>query len=433
MAPEERDPEFIRLLFTDLLGSTRSIEVGYDRLEEVMESGIVIDGSSIPGYSSINDSDALILPTRATPITQPWDKSAAFMLCGVHDVSGSPHPRDPRNILKRIVAFASEQGFKLLVGSELEFFTITRSIDNNVKPCDHGGYFSSIPLDSSLELRREIIRALNAIGIPTTSHHHEVAQGQQEIGLRYLPAETAADNIMMARLIISEIAYRRGLIATFMPKPFVNQNGSGMHLHQSVWSVNESKNLFAGERCGEISTLATNYIGGLLEHATTLAAVLAPTVNSYKRLVPGFEAPTAIAWGYRNRSTMIRVPHFNGSHDAARIELRCPDASSSPHLGIAAMLSAGLDGIQRKIEPPLPSDSNLYESKKSIKCLPVSLQSAISYLEKSKMLRNRLGNSTIDFLVAKRRQEWTDYVQSTEDPGSSEITSWEIEKYLLAN
>jgi len=433
MIKKQEHPEFLRLLFTDLLGCTRSIEVGYDRLEEVVESGIVIDGSSVPGYATINESDALLLPTRATPIIQPWDTSAAFLLCGVHEVSGDPHIRDPRNILKRIVTLASERGLKLLVGSELEFFTLTRGADDSVVPCDHGGYFSSLPLDASLELRREIIRALNAIGIPTTSHHHEVAKGQQEIGLRYLPAEIAADNIMMARLVISEIAYRRGMIATFMPKPFVNQNGSGMHLHQSVWSIDGIQNLFMGEKTGEISPLASYYVGGLLEHAITLAAVLAPTVNSYKRLVPGFEAPTAIAWGYRNRSTMIRVPHFNGSHDAARIELRCPDASSSPHLVIASMLSAGLDGIQRKIEPPLPSDTNLYESKKSIKCLPGSLQSAIMYLEKSRILRDRLGDSTVDFLVNKRRQEWRDYVQSTGDPGSSEITSWEIDRYLLAN
>ncbi len=433
MTDEQEHPEFLRLLFTDLLGSTRSIEVGFDRLEEVVKSGVVIDGSSVPGYASINESDALILPIRATPIIQPWDPSAAFMLCGVHEVSGTPHPRDPRNILRKIVTLASEQGLKLMVGSELEFFTVKRSEGDSMVPCDHGGYFSSMPLDSMLELRRELVRALNATGIPTTSHHHEVARGQHEIGLRYMPAETAADNIMMARLIISEIAYRRGLIATFMPKPFVNMNGSGMHLHQSVWNTDETENLFVCERSGEISALASYYIGGLLEHAITLAAVVAPTVNSYKRLVPGFEAPTAIAWGYRNRSTMIRVPHFNGSNSAARIELRCPDGSSSPHLVIAAMLSAGLDGIHRRIEPPLPSDTNLYESKTPIESLPGSLQEAAKHLDNSHLLRDRLGKSTVDFLVKKRRQEWNDYVQSTGDPGISEITHWEIEKYLLAN
>jgi glutamine synthetase len=433
MTHEQENPEFLRLLFTDLLGHTRSIEVGYDRLDEVVESGIVIDGSSVPGYASINESDALLLPTRATPIIQPWDPSAAFLLCKVHEVSGSPHPRDPRNILDRVVNYASEQGLRLLVGSELEFFTISRRADGGLVPCDQGGYFSSQPLDFALELRREIIRVLNAVGIPTTSHHHEVAQGQQEIGLRYLPAELAADNIMMARLIISEIAYRKGLVATFMPKPFMNQNGSGMHLHQSIWSTDGTRNLFAVERSGDISVLATHYIGGLLEHAINLAAVLAPTVNSYKRLVPGFEAPTVIAWGYRNRSAMIRVPHFNGSQDAARIELRCPDASSSPHLAIAAMLSAGLDGIQRKVEPPLAADTNLYESKAQLDNLPNSLQNAILRLQESKMLRQRLGNSTIDFLVKNRLQEWKNYLESTGDHRSSEITSWEIERYLLAN
>jgi glutamine synthetase len=430
---EQAQPEFLRLLFTDLLGHTRSIEVGYDRLEEVVESGIVIDGSSVPGYASINESDALLLPTRATPTIQPWDTSAAFLLCRVHEVSGTPHPRDPHYILERVVNHASEQGLKLLVGSELEFFTISRNADGSLVPCDHGGYFSSQPLDFALELRREIIRALNAVGIPTTSHHHEVAQGQQEIGLRYLPAESAADNIMMARLIISEIAYRKGLIATFMPKPFTNQNGSGMHLHQSVWETDGTRNLFAGDKSSDISVLATHYIGGLLEHAIDLAAVLAPSVNSYKRLVPGFEAPTAIAWGYRNRSTMIRVPHFNGAQAAARIELRCPDASSSPHLAIAAMLSAGIDGIERQIDPPLPSDTNLYESKSPLKSLPSSLQNAVLHLEQSKMLRQKLGDSTIDFLVKNRLQEWENYIRATGDPGSFEITPWEIDRYLLAN
>jgi glutamine synthetase len=433
MINEQKQPEFLRLLFTDLLGHTRSIEVGYDRLEEVVESGIVIDGSSVPGYASINESDTLIRPTRATPIIQPWDTSAAFLLCRVHKVAGIPHPMDPHNILERIVRQTHEQGFELFVGSELEFFTIKKDSKDGFIPCDHGGYFSPQPLDSSLELRREAIRALNRVGIPTTSHHHEVAQGQQEIGLQYQPAEIAADNIMMARLIISEIAYRRGVIATFMPKPFANQNGSGMHLHQSIWSADRTQNLFSDENDGEISVLAAHYVGGLLEHAATLAAVLAPTVNSYKRLVPGFEAPTTIAWGYRNRSTMVRIPHFNGSHKAARIELRCPDASSSPHLVIAAILSAGIDGILQKTDPPRPADNNVYESNESNKCLPDSLLSAIKHLETSKILRDQLGNPTVDFLVRKRMQEWNDYVETTGDPGSSTITDWEFDRYMLAS
>jgi glutamine synthetase len=428
MCNEHGQPEFLRLIFSDLLGYTRSIEVGYDRLDEVVDHGLVIDGSSVPGYATVNESDVLLLPSRATPLSQPWDPSAAFLLCRIQEVSGEAHPRDPRNILRRIVSKAAERGLKLMVGSELEFFTVARRIDDTIVPLDYGGYFSSQPQDISLDFRRDVIRTLRKLGIETTSHHHEVARGQQEIGLQYVEAETAADNIMLSRIVISEMAYRRGMIATFMPKPFPDQNGSGMHLHQSLWGLDSSRNLFATTGDSSISQLAMMYIGGLLEHATTLAAILAPTVNSYKRLVPGFEAPTRIAWGYRNRSTMVRVPHFNGSKRAARIELRCPDATSSPHLVIASILAAGLDGIERRIEPPQPTDKDLYESGVTLKSLPGSLEGALESLEKSTMMRRVLGDSVVDSLVEMRTREWKEYVESTGDPGSSEITDWEFEK-----
>ena len=249
---------------------------------------------------------------------------------------------------------------------------------------------------------------------------------------------------MMARTAISEIAYRSGKIATFMPKPFTDQNGSGMHVHQSMWGLDGSRNLFASKTTGNISPLALYYVGGLLEHATTLAAVLAPTVNSYKRLVPGFEAPTRVAWGYRNRSTMVRVPHFNGSAKAARVELRCPDATSSPltgnitvafdpHLVIAVMLAAGLDGIINKIEPPKPKDEDLFETSSDTESLPASLDRALITLEQSQTMREILGASVVDTFVALRRKEWTDYVKATGDPGVFEITPWEIDRYLHVN
>jgi glutamine synthetase len=433
MCKEYEQPEFLRLIFSDLLGYTRSIEVGYDRLEEITEYGLVIDGSSVPGYATVNESDVLLLPSRTTPLSQPWDPSAAFLICRVHEASGKPHPRDPKNILRRIVSSATEQGLKLMVGSELEFFTVTRRPDDTIVPLDQGGYFSSQPEDFALEFRRDVIRTLREIGIATTSHHHEVAKGQQEIGLQYVDAETAADNIMLSRIIISEMAFKKGIVATFMPKPFSDQNGSGMHLHQSLWDIDGTHNLFATIGESSLSQLAMSYIGGLLEHAITLAAILAPTVNSYKRLVPGFEAPTRVAWGYRNRSTMVRIPHFNGSKRAARIELRCPDAASSPHLVIASILAAGLDGIENRIEPPHPTDKDLYESGVSLKSLPGSLEGALDCLEKSTMLRDILGDSVVDTLVALRRREWKEYVRFTGDPGSSEITEWEIEKYMHVN
>ncbi|MFW9805963.1 MAG: glutamine synthetase family protein [Candidatus Thorarchaeota archaeon] len=429
--PEQ--PEFLRLIFSDLLGYTRSIEVGIDRLDEVIDNGLVIDGSSVPGYSTVNKSDVLLLPSSATPLSQPWDPSAAFLLCRVHETSGEPHPRDPRNVLSSIAKRASTLGLKLMVGSELEFFTLTRRSNDSIIPLDDGGYFSSQPRDFSLEFRRDVIRTLRKLGIDTTSHHHEVAMGQQEIGLRYTDAEAAADNIMISRVVISEMAYRQGMIATFMPKPFSEQNGSGMHLHQSLWSLDCTRNLFASECDSQISQMALYYIGGLLKHAVTLSAILAPTVNSYKRLVPGFEAPTRVAWGYRNRSTMVRVPHFNGSKKAARIELRCPDATSSPHLVIASILAAGLDGIEKRIEPPQPTDKDLFDSKTVLESLPGSLEGALTSFNSSSLMRSVLGESVVDALVRLRSREWRSYLDATGDPGSSEITDWEIERYMHVN
>jgi glutamine synthetase len=434
MSEINEQPEFLRLIFTNLLGQTKSIEVGFDRLDEVLEHGVVIDGSSVPGYASVNESDVLLLPSSATTLLpQPWDKSAALLLCRVHDVSGTPHPRDPMNILEGVADRALIRGLKLMVGAELEFFVVKRETENGIRPLDQGGYFSTQPQDIALDFRRDAIRALRAMGVGTTSHHHEVARGQQEIGLQYADAKTAADNIMIARMVISEMANRRGMIATFMPKPFPDQNGSGMHLHQSVWNEDSSRNLFASTKEGALTDLALAYIGGLLEHAVTIAAILAPTVNSYKRLVPGFEAPTRVAWGYRNRSTMVRVPHFNGSDKAARIEFRCPDSTSSPHLAIAAMFASGLDGIERGIEPPDPTDRDLYESEVAMKSLPGSLEMALEELMRSPIMREALGDSVVDTLIALRKREWKNYIDSTGNPGSSEITEWEIGRYLQAN
>jgi len=433
MNAEHEKPEFLRLVFSDLLGHLRSIEVGIDQLDDVLENGIVMDGSSVPGYASINDSDVLLLSSYATPTPQPWDPSAAFLLCRVHETSGNPHPRDPRNILDEMVSKASKRGLQLMVGSELEFFTIQKRSDDSFVPLDSGGYFSSRPIDSELDFRRDIIRTLNAIGIPTTSHHHEVARGQHEVGLQYRTASTAADNILLGRQVTMEMGSMRGIDVTFMPKPFTDQNGSGLHLHQSIWENDGSRNLFASRGTGGLSQMAINYVAGLLEHASSLIALLAPTVNSYKRLVPGFEAPTRIAWGYRNRSTMIRVPHFNGSERAARIELRCPDTTISPHLAIAAILAAGLDGIERTLEPSEPMTTNLYKSTSDVESLPGSLRESLSLLDESHFMRRELGDGLVDTLVSIRMHEWEEYVNANGDPHSIEVSSWEVDRYLHAN
>ncbi|MCK5266280.1 MAG: glutamine synthetase, partial [Candidatus Thorarchaeota archaeon] len=422
MITEHGRPEFLRLVFSDLLGHMRSYEVGIDQLDDVLENGIVMDGSSVPGYASINDSDVLLRSLSTTPTSQPWDPAAAFLLCGIYETSGKPHPRDPRNILDKMISKASKRGLQLMIGSELEFFTIQRRSDDSIMPLDSGGYFSSRPMDSELDFRRDIVRTLNAVGIPTTSHHHEVARGQHEVGLQYTTASTAADNILLGRQIIMEMGPMRGIDVTFMPKPFDDQNGSGLHLHQSIWETDGSRNLFASKGNGGLSQMAMSYVAGLLEHASSLIALLAPTVNSYKRLVPGFEAPTRIAWGYRNRSTMIRVPHFNGSEKAARIELRCPDTTISPHLAIAAILAAGLDGIERTLEPSEPTTTNLYKSTSDIKSLPGSLIESLALLDESRFMRNELGDSLVDALIAIRMHEWEDYAKTNGDPHSIEIS-----------
>jgi len=426
-------PEFLRLIFSDLLGQLKSIEVDYECLDDILEHGAVIDGSSVKGYATVNESDLLLLSSCVKPTFQPWDPSAAYLYCRVHDISGKAHPRDPRAVLDKMVEEAASHGFQLMVGAELEFFTVCRNEDNSIRPRDSGGYFCTRPSDSEIEFRRDVVRMLKAIGIPTTSHHHEVAQGQHEIGLRYVPASVAADNILLARQVIQEMAALRGIEVTFMPKPFSDQNGSGLHLHQSIWGLDGSRNLFASDTSGGLSQLASRYVAGLLEHASSFTALLAPTVNSYKRLIPGFEAPTRIAWGYRNRSTMVRVPHFNGSAQAARIELRCPDATISPHLGIAAILAAGLDGIIRDIEPPEPTASNLYKSDSETSSLPGSLRESLEFLNESRFLRQYLGNTVVDKFVSLKMKDWDQYMRATETPKSPEITAWELERYLHAN
>jgi len=433
MSKEPNQPEFLRLIFSDLLGDLRSIEVGIDSLDDVLEHGIMIDGSSVPGYASVNDSDLLLISSSAAPTPQPWDPSASFLLCKVHETSGKPHPRDPRNILDTMAFKASKQGFQLMIGSELEFFTIRKCSDKSVEPLDSGGYFSSRPTDPEIDFRRDIVRTLNAIGIQTTSHHHEVAKGQHEVGLQYAPMSLAADNILLARQIIMEMAAIRGIGVTFMPKPFSDQNGSGLHLHQSIWEVDSSRNLFSSKGNGGLSQLAISYVAGLLEHASSYIALLAPTVNSYKRLVPGFEAPTRIAWGYKNRSTMVRIPHFNGYEKAARIELRCPDTTMSPHLGMAAILAAGLDGIKRNLEPGKPVVANLYKSSSDVESLPRSLRESLLLLDQSHLLRNALGDSVVDAFVTLRMKDWDEYTEAIDNPHPSNITAWELERYLRAN
>jgi glutamine synthetase len=274
--------------------------------------------------------------------------------------------------------------------------------------------------------------ALTGLGIPTTSHHHEVASGQHEIGLVFDSAMEIADRVLLARLAIAEIAYSRGLLATFMPKPFADMNGSGMHIHQSLWD-SEGTNLFADGSPGTVSEIAYHYVAGLMEHAPALAAIVAPTVNSFKRLRPGFEAPTRIAWGPRNRTTMIRIPEFNGSDTKARIEFRCPDPSCSPHLALAAIMAAGLDGIARSLNPPEPTQEDLYRKATDVPSLPESLIQALQHLDEDETLRHALGERIVDSIIKFRTSEWHEYLKGGGNSSGTRITDWEIGKYLFSN
>lgn len=426
-------PDFLRLLFSTVLGATKSIEIAYEDFDDVMKNGVYFDGSSVPGYASVNSSDLLLKPRSSRPVLLPWEKDVAVLVCGVFEASGDPHPRDPSGALSRIVDSAREAGFELRVGSELEFFLVKENGRGTIVPGDGGGYFSTLPSDGGLQFRRHVAKSLSSIGVSTTTHHHEVAAGQHEVGLRFSSATNAADDVMLARLLIAELAHEIGAIATFMPKPFSGMNGSGMHIHQSLWSIEEKVNLFSCGKSGEVSKLAGSYVAGILEHAGALAAIVAPNVNSFKRLTPGYEAPTRIAWGLRNRSTMIRVPQYNGSNVRARIEFRCPDPSCSSHLAVAATLAAGLDGIGKGLTPPAPTGDNLYESNAETESLPGSLSEALEKLKQDKVVVDAIGKSLVDMIVRIRTAEWKEYVELTGDPGISEVTPWEVTKYLHFN
>lgn len=427
-----QEPEFLRLVFASITGTTHSVEIGEDGIEEALREGAFFDGSSVRGYASVNSSDLLLKPALRDVMHLPWSPNVAVMPCGVFDTSGKMHPRDPRRALGGVAESALAKGLKLVVGSELEFFLVRRLHDRTIEPADSGSYFATTPSDGALMLRRKVFKTLKAFGISATTHHHEVAPGQQEIGLRHTDATEAADHVMMSKMAIAELAAAEGLTATFMPKPFPRVNGSGMHIHLSLWDTECNQNLFAGAP-GELSSIAKCFVAGLLEHAASLAAIVAPTVNSFKRLRPGYEAPTRIAWGPLNRTTMIRVPQYNGSKGKARIEFRCPDPLCSPHLAFAAVLAAGLDGIDKALVPPDPSRENLFKPGHESKSLPETLGDALGELSRDSVLRSALGPSLVDTYIDLRESEWREYIEQHAGRSSAEVTEWEISRYLLAN
>jgi glutamine synthetase len=436
---EDDGVEFIRFWFTDIVGQLKSFAVGKDELEGALEEGMGFDGSSITGFNAIEESDMIAMPDPDTYAVLPWRDdggtgkgNVARLFCDVLRPGGEPYVGDPRHVMRRALARMQEMGFDTFnIGPELEFFYFDSDElgeDGVPKILDKGGYFDLTTLDAASDLRRETVNALKALGIPVEYTHHEVGPSQHEIDMRYAEGLRMSDNAMTYRTVVKEVAHLHGVYATFMPKPLFGENGSGMHTHQSLFA--DGRNAFYSE--GEhyhLSDTARAYIAGLLKHAREIAALFAPNVNSYKRLVPGYEAPVYCAWSQRNRSALVRVPMYQpGKEQATRCELRCPDPSCNPYLTFAAMLHAGLEGIEKGYEIPEPMEKNLYDLthdervERGIEQLPETLGEAIEVLASSDLVRKALGDHIFERYVEIKREEWEEY--------RVQVTRWELERYL---
>ncbi len=426
---KEKDISFIQFWFTDVLGMLKSFAVTPSELEEGLEEGMGFDGSSIEGFARIEESDMIAKPDPTTFRLVPWrsgDRPVARMICDILNPDGTPYVGDPRYVFKRLLEKITEKGYTFYLGPELEYFYFK---DNKcTEILDTGGYFDSRPLDLGSNLRRDTIFALQTIGIQVEYSHHEVAPSQHEIDLRYDEGLKMADKTMTYRIVVKEIAREHGVYATFMPKPIFGENGSGMHVHQS---------LFKGERNAfydpndeyHLSDTAKHYIAGLIHHAPQITAITSQWVNSYKRLVPGYEAPVYVSWARRNRSALVRVPMYKpGKEKATRVEYRSPDPSCNPYLTFAVMLGAGMDGIDRKIEMPAPIEEDIFEMNPAerrahgITDLPGNLYSAILEAEKSDLVRDILGDHIFNKFIENKKIEWDNY--------RTHISQYEIEKYL---
>jgi len=434
---DEDGVEFIRLWFTDINGQLKSFSVGREELEHALEDGMGFDGSSITGFNAIEESDMIAMPDPDTYTLLPWRAhgekgNVARMFCDVLRPGGEPYEGDPRFVMRRALARAADMGFDTFnLGPELEFFYFASDElpeDGVPEILDKGGYFDLTTLDAASDLRRDTVNALKAVGIPVEYTHHEVGPSQHEIDMRYAEGLRMSDAAMTYRIVVKEIAAEHGVYATFMPKPLFGENGSGMHTHQSLFSGGKNA-FYDADGDHHLSSVAKSYIAGLLRHAREIAALFAPNVNSYKRLVPGYEAPVYCAWSQRNRSALVRVPMYHpGKEQATRAELRCPDPSCNPYLTFAAMLHAGLDGIENGYECPEPMERNLYDLshderiERGIEQLPETLGEAIEVLAESDLMRRALGDHIFDRYVELKRSEWEEY--------RIQVTRWELEKYL---
>jgi len=428
---EQERVRFMRLQFTDIVGSNKNVEVPENQFKKALEGQIMFDGSSIEGFSRIEESDMLLRPDPDTFRIFPWEHmergKVARLICDVIHPDGSPFEGCPRSCLKGVLEEAEEMGFTMSAGLEAEFFLFL--LDENQAPTaithDSAGYFDLTPVDRGEEARRDVVNVLEALGFEVEAAHHEVAPGQHEIDFKYEDALTAADNVATFKLVVRKIAQDHGLHATFMPKPIFGINGSGMHTHQSLFKGEENA-FFDPDAKGQLSDTARYYIAGLLKHSAGFCAITNPLVNSYKRLVPGFEAPTNVAWSERNRSPLVRVPARRGV--GTRCELRMPDPSCNPYLAIAVMLQSGLDGIRSQIDPPPPVDKNIYNMSvrerrhHKIAELPSSLNQALMQLKKDKVVQRVLGEHIYKQFLQAKQLEWSNYIQ--------QVHSWEIDSYL---
>jgi glutamine synthetase len=431
---KEDDIKFISFQFTDVTGAVKSVDAPIKRLKEALEDGVWFDGSSVEGFARIQESDMLLIVDPDTYAVLPWtpqESRRARVFCDIYLPDGEPFPGDPRGVLRRMLAKLAERGWVYNVGPEPEFF-LFRKNGASVHPVPHdvGGYFDFSADDEAVRVRTALMDALNSMGLEVEVGHHEVALGQHEIDFRFDDALKTADNVLTLKYTVKAIAAEQGLVASFMPKPIFGINGSGMHCHQSLFD-DQGNNLFFDPKDEyNLSKIAYSFIAGQLAHARAFCAITAPTPNSYKRLVPGYEAPVYIGWAQRNRSALIRIPRYTSGKDkAVRAELRCPDPSSNPYLAFSVMIAAALDGIDKGLTPPKPLNNvNIYhlteEERKKMKIgsLPGSLDEALGELERDGIIRSALGEAAYEAFVTAKRAEWDDF--------RMHVTDYEVERYL---
>jgi glutamine synthetase len=422
---------FMRLQFTDILGINKNVEIPASQFEKALDGDIMFDGSSIEGFVRIEESDMLLAPDLDTFLVFPWsdpESRVCRLICDINRPDGTPFLGDPRAVLRRVLDKAAGLGFTMNAGMEAEFFMFKRHPDGGPTTDTHdvGGYFDLAPVDLGEDARRAIVDTLEQMGFEVEAAHHEVAHGQHEIDFRYADALTTADHIATFRFVVKYVAEKFGLFASFMPKPIFGQNGSGMHTHQSLFRGKENA-FWDATAQWELSTTALHYIGGLLKHARGYCAITNPLVNSYKRLVPGYEAPVNVAWSIRNRSPMMRIPERRGP--GTRVEHRVPDPSANPYLALAVMLAAGLDGIETSADWREPVNENIWEmshrEKRRLRIddLPHDLNEACDELEKNDVITGALGEHVTRHFLEAKRQEWREYI--------SQVSGWELDNYLL--